>query len=134
MFDQDVAAAFRAVSAFADVAALEPAKELFALGDADIFFLPKCERAHRRGGIMPAVFAMTVTHLQRITAHLDLHRSAVTCSFMFLGHGCLMMAQTRGRLQPCRRYRALCREESLVLKLVRPNLDKFARRRRPLFG
>jgi hypothetical protein len=29
---------------------------------------------------------VAITHLQRITAHLDLYRSAVTCACMLLGH------------------------------------------------
>src|SRR6266511_1753407 len=95
MLDDDVAAAFRAIPAFADVAAFKPAKEFLAFGDVHILFLPKGERAYRRGGIMPAVFAMTVTHLQRVAAHLDLYGSTVTSTSMFRGHACVMMAQTQ---------------------------------------
>ena len=86
MLDYDVAAAFRTVTALADVAAFKPAKKFLAFGDAYVFFLSQCERAHRRGGIAPAVFAMTVTHLQRFAAHLDLHRSAVTRASVRLSH------------------------------------------------
>ena len=78
MFDYDVAAALCAITAFADVATFESGKELFAFGDADVFFLPQRERAHRRGGITPAVFAVAVAHLQRIATHLDFHSSAIT--------------------------------------------------------
>jgi hypothetical protein len=78
MLDYDVAAAFRTVTALADVAAFKPAKKFLAFGDAYVFFLSQSEPAHRRGGITPAVLTMAVAHLQRITAHLDLYRSTVT--------------------------------------------------------
>ena len=68
MLDDDVTAALGAITAYADVAAFKPAKEFLAFGDTDALFLPQCECAHRRGGIAPAVFAMAITHLQRITA------------------------------------------------------------------
>src|SRR6266404_1387984 len=90
MLDYDVAAALCAITAFADVAAFEPAKEFFAFGDAYVLLLPQCECAHRRGGITPAVFAMAITHLQRVTAHLDLHRSTVTSASMRSGHARLI--------------------------------------------
>lgn len=90
MLDQDVAAAFFAVTAFADVAAFKSAKEFPAFGDVHVFFLPQRERAYWRGGIMPAVFAVAVTHLERITAHLDLHRSAVTLTCMRLPHSLML--------------------------------------------
>jgi len=77
---------FCAISAFADLAAFESAKELFALCDVYVLFLPQRERAHRRGGIMPAVLTMAVTHLQRIAAHFNLHRSTVTLTCMRFGH------------------------------------------------
>jgi len=86
MFDDDVAAALRAITALADVAAFKPAKELLTFGDVYLLLFPQCERAHRRGRIAPAVFAVAVTHLQRIAVHLDLHRSAVTSTCMRLGH------------------------------------------------
>ena len=83
----DVAAAFRAITTIADVAALEFAEKLRAFDKAYIILLPQCERAHRRSGIAPAIFTMTVTHLQRFAAHLDLHCSAITAAFMCLRHG-----------------------------------------------
>jgi hypothetical protein len=86
LLDQDVAAALCAITAFADVAALESSEEFLAFGDVHVFFLPQCERAHRRGRITPSVFAMAVTHLERIAAHLDFHRSAVTSARMRLRH------------------------------------------------
>src|SRR4030095_6654424 len=95
MLDDDVAAAPRAITAFADVAAFKAAEEFLSFGDAHIFFLPQCERAHRCGGIMPAVFTMAVTHLQRIAPHFDLHGAAVTLTSMFLGHGCLIWHKPR---------------------------------------
>jgi len=94
-----VAAALCAITAFADVAAFKPAKEFLAFGNAYVLFLPQCERAHRRGGITPAVLAMAITHLQWITAHLDLNGPAVTCAFVRFGHRLFDMAQTRLGLQ-----------------------------------
>jgi len=41
MLDYDVAAAFRTVTALADVAAFKPAKKFLAFGDAYVFFLHK---------------------------------------------------------------------------------------------
>ncbi len=73
MIDRHVTTALCAITAFADVAAFESSEEFFAFGDIDVLFLPQCERAYRRGGITSAVFAMAITHLQRITAHFDLH-------------------------------------------------------------
>jgi hypothetical protein len=81
-----VTAALCAITAFADVAAFESAKELLAFGDAYVLFLPQCERAHWRGGITPAVFAMAVTHLEWLAAQLDLYRSAVTLTCMRFRH------------------------------------------------
>jgi hypothetical protein len=86
MINADVAAAFRAIPAVADVAALESAEELAPFVRLHVLPFPQRERAHRRGGITPAVLAMTVTHLQRVAAHLDLHRSAVTSAFMRVSH------------------------------------------------
>jgi hypothetical protein len=86
MIDADVTAAFCAIPAVADFAALESPEELRSFGKDYVLLLPQRERAHRRGGIMPAVLAMAVTHLQRIAAHLDLHRSAVTSTCMRFGH------------------------------------------------
>jgi hypothetical protein len=90
MLDDDVAAAPRAITAFADVAAFKSAEELIAFGDIDVLFLPQCERTHRRGGITPAVFAAALTHLQRITAHFALHRATVTSASMRLCHRLLI--------------------------------------------
>ena len=45
------------------------------------------ERAHGRSGVTPAIFAMTVTHLQRFAAQLDLNRSAVTSARMCVRNG-----------------------------------------------
>src|SRR2546430_9701230 len=86
MIDCDVAAALCATTAVADVAALEFSQELGAFDEAHIFFFPQRERAHRRGGIATAVFAVAITHLQRFAAHLDLHRSAVTSACMHVRH------------------------------------------------
>jgi len=90
MLDDDVAAALCAVTAFADVAAFKSTKELFALCDVYVLLLPQCERTDRRGGIMPAVFAMAITRLQRVAAHLNLYRATVTLTSMRIGHACLI--------------------------------------------
>ena len=87
MIDEDVAAALRAITTVADVAALELSEKLSAFGELHVLFLPQRERAHRCGGITPAVPAMAITHLQRITAHLDFHRSAITSACMCVSHG-----------------------------------------------
>jgi hypothetical protein len=87
MIHANVAAAFGAIAAIADVAALESAEELRAFDEAYISFFPQRERAHRRGGIAAAIFAMTVSHFQRFPAHLDLYRSTVTATFMCVRHG-----------------------------------------------
>jgi hypothetical protein len=97
MLDYDVTAALRAIPAFADVAAFKSAKEFLAFGDIDVLFFPQRERAHRRGGITPAVFAMAITHLQRITAHFDLHCSTVTLTHMRLGHASTLTARFAAR-------------------------------------
>ena len=87
MINRDVAAALRAITAIADVAALEFAEELRAFREVHVLLFPRRERAPRRGGITPSIFAMTVTHLQRFAAHFDFHRSAITRAFVGLSHG-----------------------------------------------
>ena len=86
MIHANVAAAFRAIATIADVAALESAEKLGASDNAHTFFFPQRERAHRRCGIAPAVFAVALIHLQWFTAHLDLDRPAVTSAFMCVSH------------------------------------------------
>src|SRR6476646_9685696 len=86
VIDRDVAAALCAITAITDVAACESAEELGAFMEANVFFFPQHERADRCGRITPAVFTMTVTHVQRIATHLDLHRSAVTSTCMCVCH------------------------------------------------
>ena len=93
MIDADVTAAFCAIPAVADVAALESPEELRSLGKDYVLLFPQCERAHRRGRITSAIFAMAITRLQRITAHFDLHRSTVTSTRMRLGHACTLTAR-----------------------------------------
>ena len=137
MLDDDMAAAFRAIPAFADVAAFKPAKEFLAFGDVHILFLPQCERAHRRGGITPAVFTMAVTHLQRFAAHLDLYRATVTLTSMLFGHRLFDMVQIR---QGSTRFCCSLTEVSVVSatvhcgKYVEIDRDKFASRRRRNVG
>jgi hypothetical protein len=81
-----VAAALGAIATVAAFAAFELAEEFLAFDDLDPIRLPQRERARRRGGITPAVFAMTVTHFQGFAAHFDLHRTAVTSACMCLRH------------------------------------------------
>ena len=90
MIDRDVAAALRAIPTIADVAALEFSEELRAFRQLHVLPFPQRERAHRRGGITPAIFAMAVTHLQGFAAHLDLDRSAVASARMCLWHEVLV--------------------------------------------
>ena len=87
MIDANVAAAFRAIATTADVATLESAEKLGASDKAHIFFFPQRERADRRRGITPAIFAMAVSRLQRFAAHLDLNRSAITSACIYVSHG-----------------------------------------------
>ena len=49
MLDDDVTAALGAITAVADLAALESSEELRAPSDVHVFFFPQCERAHGRG-------------------------------------------------------------------------------------
>ena len=86
MIHANVAAAFRAIATIADAAGLESAEKLGASDKAHTFSLPQRERADRRRGIVSAVLAMTVTHLQRFAAYLDLHRSAVASAFMCISN------------------------------------------------
>ena len=86
MIHANVAAALRAVTSIADVGALESAEKLGASDKAHTFFFPQRERADRRRGITPVIFAMTITHLQRFAAHLDLYRSAITSASMRVSH------------------------------------------------
>src|SRR5712691_5447193 len=86
MIDADVTAALCAIPAVADFAALESPEELRSLDKDGVLLFPQCERTHRRGGIMPAVLAVAVTHFQRIAAQLDLYGSTVTSTSMRLAH------------------------------------------------
>jgi hypothetical protein len=82
VINANVATAFGAIPAITDVAAFEFAEEVRAFREVHVLPFPRRERAHRSGGITTAVFAMTVTHFQGFTAHLDLHYSAVTSAGM----------------------------------------------------
>ena len=84
MIDADVTAAFCAITSITDFAALKSPEELGSFGKDHVAFFPQRERAHRRGGIAPAILAMAVTHFQGFTAHLDLQRFAVTSACMCL--------------------------------------------------
>jgi len=86
MINADVATALRAIASVADFAALEFPEELRAFREVHVLPFPQRERAHRRGRITPAIFAMAVTHLQWFSAHFDLHRSAVTSAFVHVCH------------------------------------------------
>src|SRR5438477_11224451 len=78
MIDADVTAAFCAIPAVADFAALESPEELRSFGKVYLLLFPQRESALRRGGMTPAVCAMAVINLHRITVHFDLHGPAVT--------------------------------------------------------
>ena len=150
MFDNEVATALCAIATLADVTALKSSEKLLALGHFEIFLLPQSKGAHWRGGIMPAVLAVTVAHLQRIAAHLNLYGSAITLTHKRLCHRLFDITQTRRGLQACcsgallsavteisavidRRYRAFYVERARLfwvvlrqcLRLVRPNRNKF---------
>ena len=97
MIDRDVTAALCAIPAVANVAALESSEEFRAFGEPHVILFPQRERARRRSGIATAVFAMTVTHLQRFAAHLDLHRSAVTPACVRVSHASTLSARFASR-------------------------------------
>src|SRR5438093_5261851 len=93
MIDADVTAAFCAIPAVADFAALESPEELRSFGKDYLLLFPQRERAHRRGGITPAVFAMAITNLHRITAHFDLHGPHSNIDLMRLHHASTLTAR-----------------------------------------
>src|SRR5262249_13036384 len=47
---------------------------------------PQREDADRRRAITPALVAMTVTHVERLTGRFDFHRSTITLTSMRFGH------------------------------------------------
>jgi hypothetical protein len=69
---------------------------------------------------------MAVTHLQRIAAHLNLHRSAVTSTCMRLRHLLLDMAQMRQDLQDSIPDQPKHWSRVAILRLVMSILRKFA--------
>jgi hypothetical protein len=60
---------------------VELTEKLIAFGDFHSLGFPQREDAERRRAITPALVAMTVTHVERLTGRFDLHRPAVTSAF-----------------------------------------------------
>ena len=97
VIDHEVRAAFGAITAVADLAALELTQELCAFGHFHVVDLPQGERADRRARILSAIAAMAVTHVERGAARLDLDRAAVTSAGVRLCHAPVLTRDaTRG--------------------------------------
>lgn len=116
----------RAITAFAHVAAFESSEKFLAFSNAYVFFLPQSEGAYRRGRIASAVFAVAVTHLERLAAQLDFHRSTVTLTCMYLRHLLFAMAQSMQDLQDSIASGPSIRHERPILRLVTRELTQFA--------
>src|SRR3977135_3505884 len=84
MIDHDVAAAFGAKAAVADLAAFVVPEQFPARGDLHVFSLPEGEAGNGCAGIAPALIAMAITHIERRPLRLNLDRSAMTCCRMCL--------------------------------------------------
>src|ERR1700758_2360055 len=86
VIDHDVAAALGAIPAVAQLTCVELTEKLLALADFHSLGFPQREDAERRRAITPALVAMTVTHVQRLTGRFDLHRPAVTSACVLISH------------------------------------------------
>ncbi len=86
MIDHDVAAALGAIPAGAQLAGVEFTEKLLAFANLHSLGFPQREDADRRRAITPALVAMTVTHVDRLTGRFDFHRPAVTSACMPLRH------------------------------------------------
>ena len=86
MIDHHVAAALGAIPAVTQLAGVEFTEKLRAFANLHSLGFPQCEDADRRRAITPALVAMTVTHVERLTGRFDFHRSAVTSACMPLRH------------------------------------------------
>jgi len=86
MIDHHVAAALGAIPAVTQLAGVEFTEKLRALANLHSLGFPQREDADRRRAITPALVAMTVTHVERLTGRFDFHRSAVTSACMPLRH------------------------------------------------
>src|SRR5215475_9863724 len=78
VIDHDVAAALGAIPAVAQLAGVELTEKLLAFTDFHRVGFPQRKDADRRGAITPALVAMTVAHVQRLTGRFDFHRPAIT--------------------------------------------------------
>ena len=81
-----MAAALGAIPAVAQLAGAEVAEKLLAFADLHSLGFPQREDADRRSAITPALVAVTVTHVERLTGRFDFHRPAVTSACMRLRH------------------------------------------------
>src|SRR5580700_2837490 len=99
MIDHDVATALGAVAAFADFAALEFSESLLASGDLYVLRFPQGENANRRGRKTPAILAMAVAHIERLTVRFDLDRSAIAFARMCHSHA-LFLAREHPQAKP----------------------------------
>ena len=86
MIDHHVAAALGAIPAVAQLACVELGEKVLAFTDFHSVRFPQCEDADRRRAITPALVAMTVTHVERLTGRFDFHRSAITSACMCVRH------------------------------------------------
>jgi hypothetical protein len=66
---------------------MELTEELLAFADFHILGFPQREDADRCRAITPALVAMTVTHVERLTRRFDFYRPAVTSAYVRLCHG-----------------------------------------------
>jgi len=85
VIDHYVAAALGAIPAVAQLTGVEFTEKLLAFDFHGLGF-PQCEDTDGRRAITPALVAMTVTHVDRLTGRFDFHRSAVTSACMPLRH------------------------------------------------
>src|SRR5690349_4559568 len=86
MIDHDVATALGAIPAVTQLAGVEFTEKLLAFANLHSLGFPQCEDADRRRAITPALVAMTVTHVERLTGRFDFYSPAVTSACMCLQH------------------------------------------------
>ncbi len=86
MIDHHVAAALGAIPAVTQLAGVEFIEKLLAFANLHSLGFPQREDADRRRAITPALVAMTITHVERLTGRFDFHRPAVTSACVPLRH------------------------------------------------
>ena len=86
MIDHHVATALCAIPAVTQLAGVEFTEKLLAFANLHGLGFPQREDADRRRAITPALVAMTITHVERLTGRFDFHRPAVTSACMPLRH------------------------------------------------